>query len=80
MSVGNCYLIELEDYIIHPSVNFTLASNWNRGVIPASKTLKCMVTQILGRMVKVDGLGDHSDSYTGLWLPMGGVKIIEKIG
>lgn len=42
--VGESYLIELADYITHPSENFTLASNWNRGIVPKSKNLNCVIT------------------------------------
>ena len=77
--VGESYLIELASYITHPSENFTLASNWNKGIVPKSKTLNCVITQIMGKMIKIDGVGEHSDSYVGLWLPMGGTKIIKKL-
>lgn len=81
--VGGSYIIELANYITHPSENFTLASNWNRGIVPKSNCLKCVITQIMGKMIKVDGIGyngeDLKDSYVGLWLPVGGIKIIKKL-
>ena len=83
---GGCYVIELAKYITHPSPNFTLASNWNRGIVPKSECLKCTVTQIMGKMIKIDGCGydiendkDLNDSYIGLWLPLGGVNVKEKL-
>ena len=78
-------MFELADYIIHPSENFTLASNWNKGVVPKSKTIKAMVSQMLGKMIKVDAVGlseggaDSGDVYMGLWLPQGGIKILKNI-
>ena len=84
--LNNYYILELADYIIHPNENFTLASNWNKGIVPQSKYLQCMITQILGKMIKVDGCGYslddsafNNDTYLGLWLPMGGIKIIKEL-
>ena len=86
IKLNSYYIIELADYITNPSENFTLASNWNRGIVPQSKYLKIMVTQMLGKMVKIDGCGfnlssneDLKDSYFGLWLPIGGIKIIKEL-
>ncbi len=84
--INSYYIIKLAPYIIHPSENFTLASNWNRGIVPKSEYLKCVVTQIMGKMVKVDGGGfdytnkvDLNDSYIGLWLPSEGFEIKEEL-
>ncbi len=85
IKLNSYYIIELEDYIIHPNENFTLAENWNKGVVPKSKLLKVMITQILGKMMKVDAVGvgedfnDLNDVYMGLWLPFGGVKILKEL-
>ena len=86
LQLNNYYIIELENYIIHPNINFTLAENWNKGIIPKSKYLKCMIIQIMGKMIKIDGSGydiennnDLNDVYLGLWLPMAGVKIIKQL-
>jgi len=81
IQLNNYYLIELADYIIHPNENFTLAANWNKGVVPKSKLLKAMITQTLGKMIKVDAVSDEDENevYFGLWLPMGGVKVVKKL-
>lgn len=86
IQLNNYYLIELENYILHPNINFTLAENWNKGIIPKSKYLKCMIVQIMGKMIKIDGSGydiennnDLNDVYLGLWLPIGGIKIIKQL-
>lgn len=83
---NRCYIIKLAPYIVHPSDNFTLASNWNKGIVPKSEYLKCTITQIMGKMLKVDGTGydfvtgsDLNDSYIGLWLPSAGVEIKEEL-
>lgn len=84
--VNKYYIVELENYIINPPETFTLSANWNNDVVPKSKNLKVMVTQIMGKMIKVDGCGfdietnsDLNDIYLGLWLPQGGVKILKKL-
>ena len=82
---GTYYIIELEDYILHPFDNFTLSSNWNKGVIPVSKYLMVTPIKIVGKMVQMDACGYSlennatlNDSYSGLWLPRKSFKIIEK--
>ena len=86
IAVNSCYVIELADYILKPPPGFTLASNWNRGINPTSKHLKCVMVQIMGKMIKIDGQGydllndvDLSDTYMGLWLPKQSIKILQKI-
>ena len=86
IQLNHYYIIELENYIIHPNINFTLAENWNKGVVPKSKYLKCMIVQIMGKMIKIDGSGydiennvDLNDVYLGLWLPVGGIKILKQL-
>lgn len=79
------YVIELERYITNPPDTFTLADNWNKGVIPISKYLYCSPKQISGKMIKFDAVGYDinnkiylSDRYIDLWLPRKGFKIISK--
>ena len=79
------YIIELERYITNPPETFTLADNWNRGIIPSSKYLYCTPKHINGKMIKFDAVGydiDNkvylSDKYIDLWLPRKGFKIISK--
>ena len=79
------YIIELERYITNPPDTFTLADNWNKGVIPTSKYLYCSPKQINGKMIQFDAVGydiDNkiylSDRYIDLWLPRKGFKIISK--
>lgn len=86
LQLNHCYLIKLENYILYPPSNFTLQDNWNKGIIPKSEYINCCVTQIMGKMVKIDGCGYNNledkpktDSYIDLWLPRKGFKIIKEI-
>ena len=83
---GSSYVIKLADYILNEPPNFTLSSNWNKGVIPRSKYLIVEVTKLMGKMLQVNGSGYDiddgvlkSDTYMGLWLPCGGVEMIDKL-
>lgn len=83
---NNCYLIELEDYILNEPPNFTLSANWNKGVVPSSKFLKVEVSRVMGKMIQVNGSGynpltdtDHNDTYIGLWLPASSVKVHQQL-
>lgn len=83
--VSHYYVIELEDYIIHPPENFTLHQNWNGNVIPTSKYYKCECLSVMGKMVKIEGVGfdfenqiDLNTSWCG-WVPMKSIKIIKEL-
>ena len=78
-----CYLISVEDYILHPPEGFTLHTNWNNGKIPTHKFMKVDVSKIMGKMVKVNALGydmksqeDTTDMWDG-WLPLKSITILE---
>ena len=84
-TIGHYYIIELENYIIHPPENFSLHQNWNNNNIPKSKYYKCECLQLMGKMIKINGVGfdwdnqlDLNDLWTG-WLPMKSVKILKEI-
>lgn len=83
--IHKCYLIKLEDYILNPPPNFTLAENWNRGSIPSHKYYKCEILQLNGKMVKIMGCGylpdtdtDTIDVWSG-WVPQAGISIIKEL-
>lgn len=82
---GHYYLIELEDYIIHPSPTFTLHTNWNKGVIPTEKCYKCFCIKVIGKMVQIQGVGFDYENREDLnvewdgWLPVKSVKILREI-
>lgn len=81
--VNNCYLIQLEDYLVHPYEGFTLHDNWNKGIPPKHNFLKVCVLQVMGKMIKLNTVGydyvnkqDTNDVWEG-WLPRKGIKILE---
>lgn len=86
INVGDCYMIEVANYIINPPENFDLHTNWNGGIKPVYKHMKCAVTRIMGKMIKVDatyfdlntGLDIGKEMWSG-WLPLKSIKIIRRI-
>ena len=73
------YIIEVEDYIIHPFEGFTLHDNWNNGNVPTNKNMQIYVTQIMGKMVKVESKGcDDGLIWVG-WLPRKSIHIKQVI-
>lgn len=81
--VGKTYRILIADYIINEPENFTLSSNWNKGVIPTSKCLNALVTKIAGNMIQFNCVGFNQDlnqikedTYIGLWLPKKAITIL----
>lgn len=80
------YILELENYIINPPDNFTLSSNWNKGINPKSKYLFGTPTNFVGKMVRWDCCGYDinsnqplDDVYSELWLPRKGFKMIREV-
>lgn len=80
------YIVELADYLVNPGEIVSFHINWNQGRVPKNKYLKVCVSQLMGKMIKVDGIGfdpksnkDLEDFYTNLWLPSNDVKIIKEI-
>lgn len=85
INVGKCYLIELENYIINPPETFTLHINWNNNIIPKDKYMKVEIVGIMGKMVKVNGVGydfvnklDLNTMWEG-WLPRKAITIIKEL-
>lgn len=83
--INNCYLIEIADYVLDPPPGFTLAQNWNGGTNPPSKHMNICCIQLMGKMVKVDGVSFDINqgitldrSWCG-WLPTAAVKILKEI-
>lgn len=81
----NCYLIEIEDYVLNPPPGFTLSQNWNSGTNPPGKYMNICCIQLMGKMVKVDGVEFNMEQNTPMdkvwcgWLPTAAVKILKEI-
>lgn len=79
------YLIELESYLINPSENFTLHTQWNNDVVPTEKFMKCHVVKIMGKMLKIEGVGFDYENKIDLdviwdgWLPLKSIKVLREI-
>lgn len=83
--LNHYYLIELANYIIHPPENFNLHINWNNNNVPKYMYMKCQVIQLMGKMVKIDGIAcdmkDLSDidyKWQG-WLPLKSISVIKEL-
>lgn len=77
IQIGDCFYVELEDYLLQNSDTYTLHANWNGGKIPKSKQYFCEIKKIMGKMIYISGTFD-SDSWEG-WLPKKSVKFIRRI-
>lgn len=78
---GQVYVIELEDFILNPLQNSTLASNWNSGKIPKYKRYQVEFIQKMSNMYKFNGVAldnnqpIYSENWFG-WFPEEGFKVI----
>ena len=84
LNKGDVYLIELDEFLLQPSSNSTLASNWNFGKIPTHKMYKVEFLDKMGNMYKFNGIAYENghDLYTDEWygwFPEGKFKVIEKL-
>ena len=68
------YIIEVEDYIIHPYKGFTLHENWNKGIVPTDKKMKCEVVKVMGKMIYIEAQGMNDGKMWEGWLPKKSVK------
>ena len=78
---GQVYVIELEDFILNPLQNSTLASNWNSGKIPKYKRYQVEFIQKMSNMYKFNGIAldnnqpIYSENWFG-WFPEEGFKVV----
>ena len=80
LKVGSSYIIELNDSVTHPSSNSTLASNWNRGIVPEYSTYVVEIEENKAKMIKVNGVAlDNVKSQFCGWLPYDSFEVIQKI-
>ena len=83
IEVGKYLRIEISDLVLNPPPDFTLAQNWNGNTIPPSKIFNCVIQQVMGKMIKVDGVSvindiPTNDRWSG-WLPQSEIKILGEI-
>ena len=78
---GQVYVIELEDFILNPLQNSTLASNWNSGKTPKYKRYQVEFIQKMSNMYKFNGVAldnnqpIYSENWFG-WFPEEGFKVV----
>lgn len=81
LEVNHCYQIEIADYVLNPPPEFSLAQNWNNNTIPPYKYMNVCIIQLMGKMIKVDGIGFDIDNQMPLscawsgWLPRESIKV-----
>lgn len=72
--IGGNYNIIIENYIINPPPNFSLASNWNFNTVPPEENLTATVLQIMGNMIKFKCIGKTTKLEWVGWLPRKSIK------
>jgi len=76
----NCYYqISIEPYIINEPENFTLSSNWNKGTKPTDTYMNVEILTIMGKMIKVNGVGVNDGKLWEGWLPRGAFKVLKEL-
>lgn len=80
---GLYFQIEIPDSIVNPIEESTLAKNWNGNTNPPANIFNCVVQQVMGKMVKVDGVavidGVATNNRWNGWLPISQVKILGEL-
>lgn len=79
LKLGGIYRIRLKSFVINPSSNSTLASNWNKGIVPKYSEYLVEIIDNIGNMIKINGvaINDNSSQFIG-WLPIDGFETISK--
>jgi len=79
LKIGEVYKIKLKNFILNPSSNSTLASNWNNNIIPKYSEYLVEILDVLGNMIKVNGVAteNNTSQFIG-WLPADGFETISK--
>lgn len=84
LNEGDIYLIKLNDNVLHPASNSTLASNWNCGKVPRYSTYQVEFLEKMGTMYKFNGIAIdngtpiYSENWFG-WFPENGFTVISKL-
>lgn len=76
LEINKTYKIEIADYVIHEPPNFTLASNWNGGIVPPEHKMTVSLIKYVGKMVKVTGKGDTTGIEWSGFLPRKSFTIV----
>lgn len=83
LKVNKCYIIELDDSLLNPSTNSSLAANWNSGKIPEYKHYMIELQSVMNKMIKVIGVGIVNGAPQGKqfigWLPFEQVKVLKEV-
>ena len=80
----SCYIIKLDNTLVHPNIDDAFHINWNRGILPPSDTLLIEVSKVVGKVAKVNGVSydvatnTTSDTWDG-WLPFDRISILKKL-
>lgn len=82
---GSYYIIKLHPSLLNSNENTLLVTNWNCGSVPSHEYYKAEIDKVLGKMIKITGVGydlvsntDFLDIWTG-WLPLDLITFIEKL-
>lgn len=85
MEVNACYVIKLSDALLSRETSQVLSSNWNKGSVPPCACFKADVDRVMGKMIRINGLGYDPDGDKDLdvmwsgWLPLGEIKVLRRI-
>lgn len=71
------YKIKFKDYIVHPYPDFDLHTQWNNGIIPQEYIYNVQVVKVMGKMIKVDGVGCEKSTHWVGWIPKVSAEILE---
>ena len=80
--IGKGYEVILYNVLVNPPSGFSFHTNWNKGIIPKSRYLKCFVVEKMSSMIKVDSVlcdenfNDNGEMWSG-WLP---IEYLDKVG
>lgn len=78
LEIGHFYQIELADYVVNEPPTFTLSSNWNNGTKPPEHSMTIEIVQMIGKMIKINGVGNKTNIAWEGFVPKKSIKVVKK--
>lgn len=75
--LNGSYKIRLMNYIVHPYNGFDLHKQWNNNIVPQEYVYNIRVIRVMGKMIKIDGIGCEQGTRWCGWIPKISAEILE---
>ena len=78
-TLGECYIIRIDDSLLREGCEDVIVNNWNKGSRPPCRDMKVQVEKKMGHMVFVSGVAVNEPAMWEGWLPDNKMTIVSKL-